>query len=566
MRIFFISFFSPYICAVLKQLFIRNYAIIDEITISFKKGLTIITGETGAGKSILMGALSKILGERADSQSLLNANEKCIIEGIFDIETNQEAQSFLQENEFDASNELIIRREITSNGKSRIFINDSPTTLSVLTPLANLLIDLHRQFDTIELQNAQHQLQMVDEIAQHNITLQHYKEQFHAWKKWQQAFIQLQEKNRLIKQELDYNQFLFSELEAIKLQPNEIEDIESELTILQNSDALKQSLGKASMLLNESDESIVIQLKNVINSLESQTKNIPALQTIVERLTSSYIEIKDITSEVDDLFSSTHYDEEKINLLTDRLNEANRLLKKHHVLNTHSLIEIMQSLEEKIQQATSADEDELAIQQSIETHKKEVDQLANQLTEKRKAQFSNIEIKVNELLQKVGMPNATLKVQHTETDYSTTGKDKVEFMFDANKTGKFQPIHKAASGGELSRLMLCLKSIIAGSNNMPTLIFDEIDTGISGEVALQVGNIMKELATQHQLISITHLPQIAGKASQHLYIYKQENQAGNINTRIKELTSDERVEVLAEMMSGKDSSQQTKEIVRELMK
>lgn len=551
---------------MLKQLFIRNYAIIDEITISFKKGLTIITGETGAGKSILMGALSKILGERADSQSLLNANEKCIIEGIFDIETNQQAQSFLQENEFDASNELIIRREITSNGKSRIFINDSPTTLSVLTPLANLLIDLHRQFDTIELQNAQHQLQMVDEIAQHNITLQHYKEQFHAWKKWQQAFIQLQEKNRLIKQELDYNQFLFSELEAIKLQPNEIEDIESELTILQNSDALKQSLGKASMLLNESDESIVIQLKNVINSLESQTKNIPALQTIVERLTSSYIEIKDITSEVDDLFSSTHYDEEKINLLTDRLNEANRLLKKHHVLNTHSLIEIMQSLEEKIQQATSADEDELAIQQSIETHKKEVDQLANQLTEKRKAQFSNIEIKVNELLQKVGMPNATLKVQYTETDYSTTGKDKVEFMFDANKTGKFQPIHKAASGGELSRLMLCLKSIIAGSNNMPTLIFDEIDTGISGEVALQVGNIMKELATQHQLISITHLPQIAGKASQHLYIYKQENQIGNINTRIKELTSDERVEVLAEMMSGKDSSQQTKEIVRELMK
>ena len=551
---------------MLKQLFIHNYAIIDEITISFKKGLTIITGETGAGKSILMGALSKILGERADSQSLLNTNEKCIIEGIFDIETNPEAQLFLHENEFDASNELIIRREITANGKSRIFINDTPTTLSVLSPLANLLIDLHRQFDTIELQNATHQLQMVDEIAQHNNTLQNYKEQFQAWKKWQQTLLQLQEKNRSIKQELDYNQFLFSELEAIQLQPNEIEEIESELTILQNSDALKQTLGKASILLNESDESIVIQLKNVINSLESQSKNIPALQTIIDRLNSSYIEIKDISSEVDDLFSSTNYDEEKINLLTERLNEANRLLKKHHVVNTDSLIEIMHSLEGKIQQATSADEDELAIQQSIETHKKEVEQLAIELTDNRKAQFTHIETKVNELLQKVGMPNATLKVQYTETEFTTTGKDKVEFMFDANKTGKFQPIHKAASGGELSRLMLCLKSIIAGSNNMPTLIFDEIDTGISGEVALQVGNIMKELATQHQLISITHLPQIAGKANQHLYIYKQENQAGNINTRIKELNIDERVDVLAEMMSGKDSSQQTKEIVRELMK
>ena len=551
---------------MLKQLFIHNYAIIDEITISFKKGLTIITGETGAGKSILMGALSKILGERADSQSLLNTNEKCIIEGIFDIESNPEAQLFLHENEFDASNELIIRREITANGKSRIFINDTPTTLSVLSPLANLLIDLHRQFDTIELQNAQHQLQMIDEIAQHNNILQNYKEQFQAWKKWQQSLIQLQEKNRLIKQELDYNQFLFSELEAIQLQPNEIEEIESELTILQNSDALKQSLGKASILLNESDESIVIQLKNVINSLESQSKNIPALQTIVDRLNSSYIEIKDISSEVDDLFSSTNYDEEKINLLTERLNEANRLLKKHHVLDTHSLIEIMHSLEEKIQQANSADEEELAIQQSIETHKKEVEQLATQLTDKRKAQFTHIEMKVNELLQKVGMPNATLKVQYTETEFTITGKDKIEFMFDANKTGKFQPIHKAASGGELSRLMLCLKSIIAGSNNMPTLIFDEIDTGISGEVALQVGNIMKELATQHQLISITHLPQIASKANQHLYIYKQENQAGNINTRIKELSPEEQIDVLAEMMSGKDSSEQTKEIVRELMK
>lgn len=551
---------------MLKQLFIHNYAIIDEITISFKKGLTIITGETGAGKSILMGALSKILGERADSQSLLNTNEKCIIEGIFDIESNPEAQLFLHENEFDASNELIIRREITANGKSRIFINDTPTTLSVLSPLANLLIDLHRQFDTIELQNAQHQLQMIDEIAQHNNILQNYKEQFQAWKKWQQSLIQLQEKNRLIKQELDYNQFLFSELEAIQLQPNEIEEIESELTILQNSDALKQSLGKASILLNESDESIVIQLKNVINSLESQSKNIPALQTIVDRLNSSYIEIKDISSEVDDLFSSTNYDEEKINLLTERLNEANRLLKKHHVLDTHSLIEIMHSLEEKIQQANSADEEELAIQQSIETHKKEIEQLATQLTDKRKAQFTHIEMKVNELLQKVGMPNATLKVQYTETEFTITGKDKIEFMFDANKTGKFQPIHKAASGGELSRLMLCLKSIIAGSNNMPTLIFDEIDTGISGEVALQVGNIMKELATQHQLISITHLPQIASKANQHLYIYKQENQAGNINTRIKELSPEEQIDVLAEMLSGKDSSEQTKEIVRELMK
>ena len=549
---------------MLKQLFIHNYAIIDEITISFKKGLTIITGETGAGKSILMGALSKILGERADSQSLLNTNEKCIIEGIFDIETNPEAQLFLHENEFDASNELIIRREITANGKSRIFINDTPTTLSVLSPLANLLIDLHRQFDTIELQNATHQLQMVDEIAQHNNTLQNYKEEFQAWKKWQQALLQLQEKNRSIKQELDYNQFLFSELEAIQLQPNEIEEIESELTILQNSDALKQTLGKASILLNESDESIVIQLKNVINSLESQSKNIPALQTIIDRLNSSYIEIKDISSEVDDLFSSTNYDEEKINLLTERLNEANRLLKKHHVVNTDSLIEIMHSLEEKIQQATSADEDELAIQQSIETHKKEVEQLAIELTDNRKAQFTHIETKVNELLQKVGMPNATLKVQYTETEFTTTGKDKVEFMFDANKTGKFQPIHKAASGGELSRLMLCIKSLVGKSIDLPTMIFDEIDSGISGEPAKQVGLLLQELGQARQVLCITHQPQIAAKGQAHLYVYK-EQEGKTTHTHVRSLEAAERVTHIARMIGGDPPSKAALEHANELL-
>lgn len=551
---------------MLQKLHIRNYAIIEEIEISFRHGLTIITGETGAGKSILIGALSLILGERADSKMLLNQEEKCMIEGTFDIRTNENAKQFLIQHEIEADNELIIRRDIAGNGKSRVFINDTPATLNLLSTLASTLIDLHRQFDTQELQQTSEQLHLIDEVCNNKAILTAYQSAYKHWKSLQHQYQLLVEKNRIIKQELDYHQFLFTELETFNPTQNELEDIESELDILNNSEALKTNLQSALYILKDSEDPLLAQLKHIIQQLEPHADKIRSLNDIKLRIDTTRIELKEISSELDDLYDRTHYDEARITQLTDRLNEGNRLLKKHGTNSTNALLELKASLQEKISHAVTADEQEQEFFNSIKEEAADVTRLATQLSSARKKSISAIEEHVNALLKKVGMPNATIQLSMTIVELNTTGMDKIDILFDANKTGKFASISKVASGGELSRLMLCIKSLLAHSTSLPTLIFDEIDTGISGETALQVGAIMKELSQHHQLICITHLPQIASKANQHLYIYKEENNHGSIITHMKQLSDDERVDVLAEMLSGKESSSQAKEMVKQLMK
>jgi DNA repair protein RecN (Recombination protein N) len=551
---------------VLKKLHIRNYAIIEEIEISFRHGLTIITGETGAGKSILIGALSLILGERADSKMLLNQEEKCMIEGTFDIRANENAKQFLIQHDIEADNELIIRRDIAGNGKSRVFINDTPATLNLLSTLASTLIDLHRQFDTQELQQTSEQLHLIDEVCNNKALLTTYQSVYKHWKSLQHQYQLLVEKNRIIKQELDYHQFLFTELETFNPTQNELEDIESELDILNNSEALKTNLQSALYILKDSEDPLLAQLKHIIQQLEPHADKIRSLNDIKLRIDTTRIELREISSELDDLYDRTQYDEAKITQLTDRLNEGNRLLKKHGANSTNALLELKASLQEKISHAVTADEQEQEFFNSIKEEAADVTRLATQLSSARKKSLSAIEEHVNALLKKVGMPNATIQLSMTIVELNTTGMDKIDILFDANKTGKFASISKVASGGELSRLMLCIKSLLAHSTSLPTLIFDEIDTGISGETALQVGAIMKELSQHHQLICITHLPQIAGKANQHLYIYKEENNHGAIITHMKQLSDDERVDVLAEMLSGKESSSQAKEMVKQLMK
>ena len=551
---------------MLQKLHIRNYAIIEEIEISFRHGLTIITGETGAGKSILIGALSLILGERADSKMLLNQEEKCMIEGTFDIRTNENAKQFLIQHEIEADNELIIRRDIAGNGKSRVFINDTPATLNLLSTLASTLIDLHRQFDTQELQQTSEQLHLIDEVCNNKAILTAYQSAYKHWKSLQHQYQLLVEKNRIIKQELDYHQFLFAELETFNPTQNELEDIESELDILNNSEALKTNLQSALYILKDSEDPLLAQLKHIIQQLEPHADKIRSLNDIKLRIDTTRIELKEISSELDDLYDRTHYDEARITQLTDRLNEGNRLLKKHGTNSTNALLELKAALQEKISHAVTADEQEQEFFNRIKEEAADVTRLAAQLSSARKKSLSSIEEHVNALLKKVGMPNATIQLSMTIVELNTTGMDKIDILFDANKTGKFASISKVASGGELSRLMLCIKSLLAHSTSLPTLIFDEIDTGISGETALQVGAIMKELSQHHQLICITHLPQIAGKANQHLYIYKEENNHGAIITHMKQLSDDERVDVLAEMLSGKESSSQAKEMVKQLMK
>ncbi|MCC7029231.1 MAG: DNA repair protein RecN [Chitinophagaceae bacterium] len=551
---------------MIKNLYIKNFAIIDEVNIQFEKGLTIITGETGAGKSILMGALSLVLGERADSGILNLQKDKCIIEANFEIAENDAAKKYLSDHDFDTDDNLIIRREIISSGKSRVFINDTPATLAVLSPLSHLLLDLHRQFETGELQQVTHQLAILDDIASHKQLLSTYEQTYQNWKKAEKEYNALVIKNKQIKHELDYNSFTFQEIDALALKENEIEQIESELILLENAEAFKQSMQSAMLLLNDSETPVIAGIKQVVQSLEIQSKINPAVQALSARLSSSLIEIKDIHAEIESEYERAFYDEEKIALLHEKLNEANRLLKKHHVKTTDALLQIRTELEEKIMQAQTADDEEAALAAQSADFYKQSKELAAKISVNRKAQQSPITQTMNSLLKRVGMPNAVFTMDIEEAPISKTGTDKVEFLFDSNKTGQFKPIAKVASGGELSRLMLCIKSMVAETTALPTLIFDEIDTGISGETAIQVGNIMKQLSGKHQLISITHLPQIAGKANQHLYIYKKENNSGQINTYIKKLSDDERVDILAEMLSGKESSESAKEMVKELMR
>jgi DNA repair protein RecN (Recombination protein N) len=555
-----------YICGVIKHLYIKNFAIIQEAEIDFQSGLTVITGETGAGKSILLGALSLILGERADAQVIASNNEKCIVEGRFDAEHLHDVTSYLKEHELDVQHELILRREVTTSGKSRAFINDTPVTLTHLSALANHLVDLHRQFDTIELQQQKQQLNLFDEIAGLKKNALDLKNNFNEYLKEKQKFKALEERNKAIKQEQDYNQYLVDEFTKLDLKENELEQLEAELALLSSSEQLKSCLQKAVYDLNESETPLLTQLKVMRQSLEAYSQLSPNIKALTERLDSIWVETKDICSDLEQLAEETHYDPEKINELSERLNEGNKLLKKHHVTSTNELLDIMNSLMAKLNQAISADEEESKLKLAVERKYKEVMLLAEDLAIRRRNAIEEIESKLNKLLPKVGLANASLKLHEDYTELTNTGINEIVFKLDANKSGKYQPIGKAASGGELSRIMLCIKSLQAKSTQMPTLIFDEIDTGISGETAIQLSGMLKELASTHQIICITHLPQIASKGESHLFIYKKENDHGKLITSVKYLNDEERIQALSEMIGGKEANSESVNMIKQLMK
>ena len=550
---------------MLTHLHIRNFAIIRELDIAFAPGLTILTGETGAGKSIIVGALSLLMGERADTQVLRNSEEKGILEARFNIAHLPDVQTALNAIEAETGNELIIRREISAQGKSRIFIQDSPATLAQLTGIAQHLIDLHRQFDTIELQQQSQQLHWLDDIAALNTETNTCRQAFLHWKTLNQH-LQIQENTlKALQQEADYHQFLFDELEAFRLQDQEIEQLESEQNRLSNNEAVQQALAEAVYYLQESQEPIVSRLKQMMQRLEPFAAPMPELQALLPRLQSTLIELKDLAQECDTLKDACSPDAPRLQQIQERLSEAYRLMKKHHVDTAEELIQVWDGLREKVDTLAHADE-------GLDQLKKEVSQawahyegLAKGLSKKRKAAGEQMAQSVNNLLPKVGMPNARFEVQHHEREAGEWGIDQIQFMLDANRTGKYQPLAKAASGGELSRIMLCIKSLQAQSKSMPTLIFDEIDTGISGETAVQVGVLMKQLAEHHQLLAITHLPSIAAKAHTHAYIYKEVGSDGGLETHIKNLTHNERIDVLAEMLGGKTSATQARETAKQLL-
>ena len=520
---------------MLQSLHIQNYAIIDEIDIQFSPKLNIITGETGAGKSILMGALSLILGERADTSVLKLNDKKCFIEGVFQVKQKKAVQQFLAIYELDNETELVVRREIAANGKSRAFINDTPATVQQLKELASLLVDLHQQFDTLELIDTVFQREVLDALANNEEALQTYQSIYRRYNQEKKELDILQQQKAAFTKEFDYNQFLFDELNEVGLTNNELEDLDQELQLLNNAEEIKNTLNKTWFELKESEQPILPLLKQMTNQLQLFNNYHRELPTLIQRLQSSLIELEDIATETGKINDTITYDPLRIEWINDRLNTGYKLLKKHGVHTTADLLHLQAELQQKLQAVLNADE---AIQQK----EKETNLLLQQANEKaalistqRSLQITPLEEKVNALLVQVGMPNARLKVQVTTTALNLYGADMIAFLFDANKSNRFEPIGKVASGGELSRLMLCIKSLVAESIDLPTMIFDEIDTGISGEAAKQVGLIMKQLASKRQVIAITHQPQIAGKADAHYFVYKDINQDG-IKTNIKLLS------------------------------
>ena len=550
---------------MLKRLYIQNYAIIDEIEIDFSEKLNCITGETGAGKSILMGALSLILGDRADTNVLMSREKKCFIEGIFEVKSKSSVKVFLQENELDVEDELTVRREIAVNGKSRAFVNDTPVNLDVLRNLSSMLVDLHRQFDTLELGESDFQREVLDALAGNTDLLQQYRQVYQQLQHSRKLLDELQQQKNQFTKEYDYNKFLFDELEEADFKENELEEVESELKLLNNSEGIKTALTKVSLELNGGEQPLVQQLKSMQNQLSSFSSYHADLAELLKRLQSSQIELQDIADEVERLNDHVHHDPQRIEQINERISIGYKLLKKHAVQTTNDLLNIKNKLEEKLLAVLNIDDAIARQQKAFDQFLKSANELAAVLSENRKKQAKPLQEKVNRLLNQVGMPNARLRVEVQEQEtLQIHGKNNIEFLFDANKSNRFESIRKVASGGELSRLMLCIKSLVAQSLDLATLIFDEIDSGISGEAAKQVGIILKDLAKNRQVICITHQPQIAGKANAHYFVYK-EIKGDAIKTNIRVLTQDERITTIAKMLSGEKPTAAALENAREML-
>ena len=549
---------------MLTKLEIQNYILIDQLSIDLSSQLSVITGETGAGKSIIMGALGLILGDRADSTVCRDASKKCFIEGVFQLSNKNQYATFFKENEIDLADELIIRREITAQGKSRAFINDSPVTLTVLKDLTSKLVDLHQQFDTLTLGDTDFQRTVLDALAGVQKDLVNYQSSFTDWKENEKKLQQLIIQKENFEKTESYNQHLLSELLELNLQENELENLEQELKFLENAAAIKTQLAASLHLLDSSDNPIVQQLKQLVNSLESIVKFQPEFSNLLDRLKATQIELADIASDLNSWQDKIDFDDKKTASIQERLSIGYNLQKKHKVQSTNELLAIQAQLEKDLTEVLNLNDSIEQLTKLVKEAETKATALAKVLTSKREKEMSPLTVNVNKLLHQVGMPNAKIKVSIDKVPFNFYGKDKIDILFDANNTNKFEPIKKVASGGELSRLMLCIKSLVAKSVDLPTMIFDEIDTGISGEPAKQVGLLLQNLGQARQVLCITHQPQIAAKGNAHLYVYK-EQKGSTTHTYLKTLNKTERVMHIAQMIGGDPPSKSAMDNAKELL-
>ncbi len=551
---------------MLQRLSIKNYALIDSIDIEFDKGLNIITGETGAGKSIILGALSLILGQRAESKYFFNQEKKCVIEGQFSV-SKERFKILYDALEVDTLEETIIRREITADGRSRSFINDTPVNLTQLKFFGEQLIDIHSQHAILELNDEKFQLAIVDSIAAHSKALSDYRSKFKS----------LQQDKRILKEkidlqfaalkELDLNKFLFNELEQANLDEHEQTNLEHELAQLNHAELIKVNLNEACDLLSENEQSALSAIKlsvNRLNQIDQYNEDIASLNI---RLQSAVIELKDISSELIFLEQKIVYNPIRVETINERLDLIYGLQQKHRVNTNADLLKIQNDLSLSLLNFSTADEEIDVLQKNVNRIDQELQAAAVTLSKNRQLVFKKVEAEILEILIKVGMPNAVLEIRNQQLpveEYQINGIDKLSFLFSANAGQTPAPLNKIASGGELSRFMLAVKSLISKNTALPTLIFDEIDTGISGDVARKVGDVMENLTKQMQIVTITHLPQIASKGSCHFHVYKDEN-AGQTNTKIEKLLPEERVNKIAEMLSGHEATASARDNARELL-
>ena len=551
---------------MLKQLYIKNFTLIDELNIQMHPGFSVITGETGAGKSIILGAIGLLLGNRADSKSIKAGRDRCVIEAHFDL-SKYDMQQFFTDNDIDEDlSDTIIRRELTAAGKSRAFINDTPVSLTKMRELGEQLVDIHSQHQNLLLQKEDFQLNVVDIIAQDEKQRKNYEAAYNQYKQANQKLNALKaeiEKNR---ENEDFLRFQFKELDEAQLQNGEQEELEQEYEMLSHSEDIKTALYQADNHLSEDDGNIIERLKQASEQLANIKDVYPEVTELLERIDSSYIELKDIAQEINGLTDHVEFDPARLETINERLDKLNSLQQKFHVRDLGELIETYHQLKEQLSHIDHSDEDVEALEQEVIQLLEKAQKQAKELTAIRTKAAKKVEEEMKQRLIPLGIPNVRFSISLTEKPLSHDGGDKVSFLFSANKSTPLQPVTQVASGGEIARVMLSLKAMISGAVKLPTIIFDEIDTGVSGKIAEKMAQIMVEMGNhERQVLSITHLPQIAAMGSHHYKVSKEETDEGTIS-RMTELSQQERVQEIAQMLSGSDVSEAALANAKELLR
>lgn len=549
---------------MLKRLRIRNYALIDALEIDFSERLTIITGETGAGKSILLGALGLVMGERADSKTFYNDQEKCVVEAEFDV-AKYDLREFFDEHELDYDHEVVVRREVVPNGKSRAFVNDTPVNNQVLQRLTEALIDLHQQFDVLDIHNVNFQLRMIDALADNQLILKGYQQGYRRYATDRRRLAELVQASQSGEKELDFVRFQLEELHKAGLIEGEQESLEDELSRLTNAEDIKRTYGTAFNYLAETEQNIVGQLIEIQRTMSATRKISTDLNGLSERLESVIAELQDLAKECDRVSEATEHDPQRIQDIQDRLNTIYKLQKKHGLASVDELLRLQNDLEQQLGGFTDLGEAIAQLEHALAEQEQHLRTVAATLHERRVAMVTDFEEKVQSMLAQLSMPHSRLKVAVEPTEsLGPTGADDVQFLFASNVGSRYLPIKDVASGGELSRLTLCTKSLVADAIPLPTLIFDEIDSGVSGDVSMKMGLILRELSQRHQVVSITHTPQIAARADRHYFVFKKVDGDRTV-TNVRLLNEDERVRSIAVMLSGNPPSDAALATARELV-